>query len=644
MASRRLFRLIEASLIVLFFLEALRAVFAILLQSLNIALNARIVDPLLTTGHVFLFLALGLPWLLPRNRLLLPRFLFQSAFLAALSRLAMTVPLVSVRLFSALLLIGVSGIYLSSLLRANYRTWVSSLVAGLALDQLLRARDTFGLLTHTTANIPMGPVRLVPPIFIIQLLVTVGLISLSIAARRSARLEPYRPASLGVLGGLALGGFLALQFSVLGMPNVVARWSEIPYAVVVPLVMGATVLPLVPGIRSLGSEILQIFDDRLRGWIWLFAILLMIVVGNRFVGLAAVFALSLAQFMAVMLLWWIPVHNDSDLSDSVGPSISIGVAGLFVLIYVYSFSIGTTQIFSIVRGQALTVVLVAGAALGLARLSWQEDDPWRAEEELPRLLPAVFAAPMVILALVISGAARPQPPPSLGDGLRIATYNINRGYDEAGDFSLEATARTIEASLADVIVLQEVAAGSPLSYGIDEAEYIARRMGMWYAYLPTYEYSEGIAILSRWPITEQTSVLFPTDPTLGAMRVRFFDAASGRSLDAIGAQMLASSEELRLQQTALIFSIVDQNVPSILALDMDAGPLDPAYQQLTATSFVDPDVALGIERGFTTPAKDPTMRYDYVLVRGLAPEDSRQVRSDQEASDHRLVVVSVRWP
>jgi endonuclease/exonuclease/phosphatase family metal-dependent hydrolase len=408
--------------------------------------------------------------------------------------------------------------------------------------------------------------------------------------------------------------------------------------------MAATVIPLISSVRVAGSELLQIFDDRLRGWIWLFAILLMIVIGNRFVGVAAVLALILAQLMAVMVLWWIPVHSDSNTTEPAGPSVSIGIAVLFALVYLYSLSIGITRVPSFVRGQALTVILIAGAALGLARLGWREEDPWREEDEIPRPLSAMFAVPMIIIALVMSAGVGPKSSPSLGEGLRVATYNINRGYNEDGVFSLEAAARTIEASLADVIVLQEVDAGSPLGFGIDQAEYLARRMGMYYAYMPTQEYVEGIAILSRWPIADQRSVLFPTDPVLGALRVRVFDASSGRSLDTIGSQMLAGTEELRLQQTALIFSIVDQNVPSILAIDMNAGPLDSAYQQLTGTSFVDPDVVLGIERGFTTPASDPTLRYDYVLVRGLVPEDSRQVQSDQEASDHRLVVVSVLWP
>lgn len=645
MASRRFFRLLEGTFVVLFFQEALRLALAMLLESLNIALNTRIVGPTLASAHVFLLLMLALPWIIPRAQMLLPRLLLLSALGAIAGRLVMAVPVAPIKLFSALVVVGMAGVYLSNLLRANHRTWVTSIIAGLACDQLLRARDTYGLLAHATANIPIGSVRLVPPILVLQFLVTVLAVVVSITARRSARLEPYRPAMLSPLSGLAIGGFFALQISVLGMPNVVSHWSGVPYAGVVPLIIAATVLPLIPGVRVFGSEVLEVFDDRLRGWVWLFAILLMIVIGNRFVGLAALLALLIAQFMTIMLLWWIPTPLHEEVSEPVGPSVSIGLVALFTLVYLYSFAIATTTpLFSLLQGQALTVLLIGGGILGLSRLVWHEEDPWREEDQVHPALPAIFAAPVVVLALVISGLVQPIPPPSLGDGLRVATYNINRGYDEAGEFSLEAAARTIEASLADVVILQEVDAGSPLSYGIDEAEYLARRMGMYYAYMPTQEFVEGIAILSRWPIADQKSLLYPTDPPLGTLRIRIFDPNSGRSLDAVGSQMQAGSDELRLQQTALLFSIVDQNIPTVLAADLGAGPLDPAYQQLTSTSFVDPDVVLGVERGFTTPASEPTVRYDYVLLRGLIPEESRQVRSDREASDHRLVVVSVRWP
>ena len=72
MASRRLFRLIEATFVVLFFLEALRMTIAMLLESLNVAFTVRVVDPILATSHIVLIIAIAVLWLIPRSRSLLP--------------------------------------------------------------------------------------------------------------------------------------------------------------------------------------------------------------------------------------------------------------------------------------------------------------------------------------------------------------------------------------------------------------------------------------------------------------------------------------------------------------------------------------------------------------------------------------------
>jgi hypothetical protein len=95
----------------------------------------------------------------------------------------------------------------------------------------------------------------------------------------------------------------------------------------------------------------------------------------------------------------------------------------------------------------------------------------------------------------------------------------------------------------------------------------------------------------------------------------------------------------------VIFSIVDPQASTVLAIDLRAGPDDPLYAQLTGGSFIDPDQVLGIERGYTTPADSPVARHDFVLLRGLIPSESQQVANEAgEPSDHRLVVVRLSWP
>ena len=73
------------------------------------------------------------------------------------------------------------------------------------------------------------------------------------------------------------------------------------------------------------------------------------------------------------------------------------------------------------------------------------------------ILSMLFISPVVIFSLILSSA------PVLSDSgevpqntIRIATYNINGGYDADGVFQLGLISRTIEAGLADIVVLQEV--------------------------------------------------------------------------------------------------------------------------------------------------------------------------------------------
>jgi endonuclease/exonuclease/phosphatase family metal-dependent hydrolase len=228
-----------------------------------------------------------------------------------------------------------------------------------------------------------------------------------------------------------------------------------------------------------------------------------------------------------------------------------------------------------------------------------------------------------------------------GDTLRVATYNINGGYDSARNFQLERIARTIEAGLADVVVIQEVDAGRPVGYSIDQAQFLARRLHMYQYYQPMVEGLYGMAVLSKWPISERyTSSSAELD--MGAFRVLLQDPATGRSLTVIGAQLNPGQEEERLNQLGVLLSLTSDTGPVVLAADLGASPDDMIYQQLLAGGFVDPNTTLGIAQGFTAPSRNPTLRHDYVLMRKLIPLDSRQV--DSAASDHRLVVVEVGWP
>jgi endonuclease/exonuclease/phosphatase family metal-dependent hydrolase len=644
MGSRRIFRLIEGSLVALFLIQAVRVVFAMLLSMINVALDTQRVDLLIVNAHLFLTAALILPWFAPRARSTLPGTLSVSAIIVAVGRVFMSFQAPPVRLYSALVVIGFGGVYFASLLRANWRGWVSNLIVAMTFDQLLRAWDTYDFSLRIWFDLYVGDLLRRVPWLAVQILLSVLVVVASRMARRSAKSEPYEPAFLGIWGGLSVGSFLALETLLLAMPNVIARWAGVPYAALVPWLLLATALPLMPGIRELMARTLETFDDRLRGWVWLFMFLVMFVVGNRLGGWGAAGALIVAQFMAVLTLWCVPSPPDPVEVEQVGPSLSVGLFVFVALVYGYSFTFEYARTFAWLEDQGLVVILVAAGLLGVSRLPWREEDPWQIKPSIPRAVATAFVFPVTVLGLILSGlGAQPAPPLPRGT-LRLATYNINGGYDEAGMFQMELIARTIEASLADVVALQEVDVGRPVSYGADEVQFLARRLGMYQAYQPTIGQMRGVAILSRWPITGSAGVLIPgAGEQQGALRSLLQEPATGRSIVVVSAQLLPGDDQQRLEQLAVLLSLFDDLSPVVLGADLGfSTEEDVIYQQLLSAGFVDPDKVLGIERGFTFPASNPMYRQDYILVLGATPSDSRQV--DSRASDHRLVVVEVGWP
>lgn len=645
MGVSRTCRLVEGSLVALFFVQAARVALARLLSMTSAALHGSPVDSLLVNAHVFLFAALILPWFAPRVRVALPETLSVSAIAVALARIVLAVQVPSVQVYAAIAVLGAGGVYLASLLRANWRSWLTSLVVGLTLDQVLRARDTFDLSIRAWIEVPVGGSQLAVPWLAVQVALSALLVVVSRLARRNARREPYEPAFLSVWGGLAFGAFLALEMIVLAMPNVMAYWSGVAYAGLVPWLLLATALPLVPGVRYLMGETVAMFAERLRGWVWMLLLMLLVVAGNRLSGLGAAGALTVAQFMAILLLWWVPMPAEPTEVEQVGPSLSLGLLAFIILVYAYSLTFDYGSGLPWLRDQGILVILLAVVLLGLPRLLWREIDPWLVRATVPRGVAIVFVAPVFVFGLILSSLNGLDAPLPARSTLRIATYNVNSGYDGSGRFQLELTARTIEAALADVVLLQEIDGGRPLSYGVDEVHFLARRLGMEAAFAPTVEQVHGLAILSRWPLQDEASILLPgPDGQLGVLEVTLAGGPEDVQPVRLASVRLApaASEEERVQRLGMVLGFVGDSSTLVLGGDLGVPPEDDTYKQLMLSGFVDPDAVLGIERGYTVPASNPSARHDYILLRGLEPLDSRQV--DSTASDHRLVVVEVGWP
>lgn len=642
MGLARLYRLSEGSLVLLFTLQALRLVYATLSGMIPAAVSPGQSKELLLYGLILVATQI-LPWFAPRRRAALPEALSLSAIAAACARLVMSTQAPLVQIVAGLLVIGLGGFYLASLVHANWRALAAALTSALVLDQLMRASDTYdpSLRAALELSVAGTPQRVLWAV--IQLALGLGLIVVSRLARRSAKREPYEPADLPLVGGLALGGLLMVQVCALGLPNVLARWTGVPYAVVVPWLALATALPLLPAARALMDGAFSVFDPRLSGWVWLLVLVMLVVLGGRASGPGAAGALIMAQFMLVLSLWSLARPLDPSREAPRRSSSGIAFVLSVLLAGVYAFALEQTALADALRGQGFVVLLLAAALTAVPRLLRRAGAVRHIRAFAARGTAAAFVAPAVVLSLILSGLAGVQRPAEAPGSLRVATYNINGGFDAEGTVRLDLAARTIEASLADIVVLQEAEVGRPRSFGIDQVEYLARRLDMHSAFLPVGDPLRGVAVLSRWPLSSPSGV---TVPSLGgdsaALRVELQTVLVEQPIIIVAAQLRAAEDEQRVQQAAVLLELIADASLVLLGADLGAPPQDMVYQQLISEGFSDPDQVLGIEQGYTTPAVYPTVRHDYVLARGLTPLDARQV--DSAASDHRLVVVEFGLP
>jgi endonuclease/exonuclease/phosphatase family metal-dependent hydrolase len=567
--------------------------------------------------------------------------LLAAVAVAAVARVPMTIDRHEVRLYSSIVVVAAGGIYLTALLRHAPGHFPQAAVLALAADQLLRALGN-------TWDISMRPVWIAP-----QILLSAGLILLArhLSRPEIAYYEIRGPTGVrvGPLGALAWAGFLLVETSLLSLPNALARWSEGSYAVLTPLLLGVTLLAAMPDLR--GAIARTFGGDARHARLWGVALLLVALVGlaaGRWLpGVPAAVGLLAAQAALILALSHLLLPCPDPTSERTGLWLAVGGLLFLVLNFAYAFTFTYPYTIGAFKGMGLPIMLVAALLAALPalvrpmppnsmspnRMAGRESTGW-----------ATWA--VVVLALVTVGAASARPhrltPRPASNAVRVGTYNIHYGYNGPWRYTLEEQARTIEASDADVVALQEVDTGRITSYGVDTALWLSRRLGMEAVYLPTLEQLSGIALLSRFPVqASQTRLLTSQLEQTGIIRARL--QADDRALDAYAVWMGLSPEERARQLTDALAFIAegDADTPAAWGGDFNASPDSPIHARITAAGFLDPFIALGLEPAPTDPADTPRKRIDFVWLRGLAPVDGEVVNS--LASDHRMVVVEGRF-
>ena len=607
----------------LFFLQASRVLFSVLFGLIYDAVFDEEMTIWMPIAGILLILALLAPLSSPTPKARGRTFLFVVALLAGVARIPLTINHPNVRLCAAAVILACWGAYTATILRRDPAIALRGLLVGLVADQLFRV---LGHSYDVTLQATWWPLPVV-------LSILLGFASCLAYLRPEPSINAEPTARFGVQTGLALGAFLFLQTSVLSLPNAAARWTGGSYALLAPLLILITAVPATWSSRRGARITLGSVPGLLVGLLLVGGL----AVAHRLRGPTAMVAILLAQASAVAGIFcsFGDVRRRGD-RPHVGLMACLLVFVLLNVTYAFSFTYPHT--FRLFQGAGLLICCLAGLVMAFPALRGIAL-PTEFYAAVPRSLGLSVLGGSVV-AVLIGAVSAPGPPAKMrpvGDFIRLGTYNIHYGYDSVWRFSLEEMAQTIEESEADIIALQEVDTGRPTSYGVDDALWLARRLGMVAIYQPTMEHLTGIALLSRLPVSEWDGRLLTSRDEPTAI-LRAVVPRDGKSLSAYGIWLGLSPEE-RATQLDEALAFIQQHDTTTVSFggDLNARPDSPTYERLARSGFVDPCVTSDCRATPTSPSEHPSERIDYVWVRGMRPTQAQVLEST--ASDHRMVVV-----
>lgn len=684
---RDLLRSLEAIIVGLFWVQSVRYLIAALYADVSSAdLVQRsggyealsrlhdVVDPALVRAEV---MAAAAVLLAPLLGVVLSRMRWSIPLAVAVVVIArtMTLQLPESSVLAAALVVAGGLLYLTLVAVRRPRYLPITLAMAFAADTLLRA-------FHDSTDPTFDPDFLLGGSFdITGVVIAMAFFALFITAlttiieREEQRLPGGKliPGVLTIWGALALGGITYLEFTVLALPNAAARWADVDYHLMLPLLLLATLLPLVPEVRGQAANFLSMFDGNYRGWLWTLMLGLFMLIGKRFDGPAAVFSLTMAQFFAILTLWWLVkqptrqrVLNQTPFLILVSAIIFLLLVGADYFTYDYAFvrpfaaPFGfLSDILSGMKGFGIGIVGVSVVLACLPMVLERQIIPWRPG----RAIETVVSLAGVLLITV--AATRAAVPPSLQrpltpDCLRVVSLNMHSGYTQYFNNNLEAVADMLLRSGADIVLLQEVDAGRLTSGSMDQAIWLANRLNMHPTFYPLDEDLRGLAILSRLDVTETTGARLTSEGAqAGVQVVRYrLDDAGDLTVYNVwfgfeveergGAPVPSEAQDQVIQQSEIARLIAAEHFSE------NADPLDrvvlggtfnyeetsPLYAQWNETVFIDPFSSLFSERRYTfVDTLGVTARYDYLWLHNLLPSGVN-VDLNNQASDHRPILAA----
>lgn len=238
-----------------------------------------------------------------------------------------------------------------------------------------------------------------------------------------------------------------------------------------------------------------------------------------------------------------------------------------------------------------------------------------------------------------------QPAPA-NRSVRVMTYNLHNGFNTEGRLDLEALARVIEDSGADVVALQEVSRGWLIWGGVDMLTWLSQRLDMPYVSGPTGDAQWGNAILSRYPLIDTRTFPLPPDDLLllrGYIQAEI-DLGGGRlTMIATHFYHRDTQTEIREQQAAALLEALQPGTPTVILGDLNARPDSPEMYMLAQAGLVDISAVLGEQPTYTYYAANPDHQIDYIWTTpDVDAADFAIIQTT--ASDHLPMVATLTVP
>lgn len=245
---------------------------------------------------------------------------------------------------------------------------------------------------------------------------------------------------------------------------------------------------------------------------------------------------------------------------------------------------------------------------------------------------------LLLLCLLTCLNAYTQDSPLL---MRIMTYNIQHGAGTDDVIDLDRQAAVIQGAAPEVVGLQEVDSCVKRSGYVHQAAVLAKSLGMYCTFGPAIPLTGGkygVAVLSREKPLSHHIIPLPGNEKRVLLVCEFQEYVFATT-------HLALEEENRLISRDIILEEAARwDKPFFICGDWNDTPTSPLITGLKK-SFVFLNSITNTSANYTFPAGNPKSIIDYIACYGKAVRSirKRQVLNEPKASDHRPVLVDVRF-